>query len=63
MDDLKRSALEELTMTNKDCPCNGCLPPKRSSDCHSVCPEYPKWSKKHVEELTAIREQKKKNKI
>ena len=50
-------------MTNKDCPCNGCLPPKRSSDCHSVCPEYPKWSKKHVEELTAIREEKERRNI
>lgn len=25
--------------TKIDC-CNGCVPPKRTSDCHSYCPEY-----------------------
>jgi hypothetical protein len=25
--------------TRIDC-CNGCVPPKRTADCHSYCPEY-----------------------
>lgn len=31
-------------MLNDDCPCNGCIPPKRTSDCHGKCPDYEEWT-------------------
>ena len=31
---------------NSDCPCNGCVPPKRNETCHPTCEEYLKWRKK-----------------
>ena len=27
-----------------DCPCNGCVPPKRTVTCHSTCKEYKIWA-------------------
>lgn len=26
-----------------DCPCNGCVPPKRHEACHDSCKEYIVW--------------------
>jgi hypothetical protein len=43
-------------MSNDDCPCRYCVPPKRTAHCHSTCPEYTKWDKKHQEELEQLRE-------
>ncbi len=28
---------------NSDCPCNGCVPPKRNATCHPTCKEYIEW--------------------
>ena len=50
-------------MTNKDCPCNGCVAPERRADCHGSCDRYKTWNTKHVEELVAIREQKEKQNL
>ena len=63
MDDLKRITLEGLTVTNKDCPCRFCKPPKRNGDCHGSCERYKTWNNKHVEELTTIREEKEKQNL
>lgn len=30
-----------------DCPCCGCVAPKRTSTCHPTCPEYIEWKKQH----------------
>jgi hypothetical protein len=30
-------------MPGKVCPCNGCVPPKRTIWCHSNCPDYDDW--------------------
>lgn len=27
----------------KDCPCNGCVPPKRHEACHDHCKEFKEW--------------------
>lgn len=43
-------------MANEDCPCNGCVPPKRHSGCHPVCPDYLKWEAKHKAKLAKLRE-------
>ena len=50
-------------MTNKDCPCNGCVAPERHIDCHGSCGRYKTWNTKHVGELVAIREQKEKQNL
>lgn len=50
-------------MTNKDCPCNGCVAPDRHIDCHASCGRYKIWSAKHVEALAAIREEKEKQNL
>lgn len=26
-----------------DCPCRGCVPPKRNPSCHTSCKEYKDW--------------------
>lgn len=41
-----------------DCPCYGCVAPKRSGDCHCKCKEYDAWRKKEQEKTSAINEQK-----
>ena len=38
------------------CPCKGCVPPKRTPDCHSICPDYKKWDAERKETLAKIRE-------
>ncbi len=32
-----------MISSNSDCPCNGCVPPKRNETCHATCKDYPKW--------------------
>lgn len=43
-------------MSNNVCPCKGCVPPKRTPDCHSHCQEYADWKKAHDEEVERLRE-------
>lgn len=46
-------------MSNRVCPCKGCVPPKRTLSCHSTCQEYTDW-KTDLEALNdKIRESKK----
>lgn len=40
------------------CPCKGCVPPKRTSTCHSTCQDYIMWSAEHQARLNAIHEAK-----
>ena len=43
----------------KQCPCKGCVPPKRNEMCHSTCNEYKEWkdfTDKRKEELKSIKE-------
>ena len=42
-------------MNVNDCPCKGCVPPKRNAECHSKCPEYIEWNTLHQQELEKIR--------
>lgn len=35
-------------MSNKVCPCKGCVPPKRNPGCHGKCPEYKAWNERHL---------------
>lgn len=46
-------------MSNRDCPCRGCVPPKRTPTCHSNCPEYADWKSGLDAENAKIREVKK----
>lgn len=49
-------------MSSDNCPCKGCVPPKRKPSCHGVCPEYIKWSRKHVaDKIAAIRAKERDN--
>jgi hypothetical protein len=47
---------------NEDCPCNGCVPPKRKRACHGSCPEYKTWDsekrEKKAEYMKMVREEK-----
>ncbi len=36
---------------NPGCPCKGCLPPTRTSTCHSTCQLYVDWDKDHKRKL------------
>ena len=47
-------------MSNSNCPCKECVPPKRFPGCHGVCPEYIAWSKKHIRHCMAVRASKEK---
>lgn len=33
----------------RDCPCNGCVPPKRHEACHDHCIEYKEWKQPIVD--------------
>lgn len=35
-------------MSNKNCPCRECVPPKREIGCHGKCPEYITWNEGHL---------------
>lgn len=35
-------------MSNSNCPCNGCVPPKRYPGCHGGCEEYKSWNEEHI---------------
>lgn len=37
----------------ENCPCHGCIPPKRTATCHPECKEYINWK----EQLDALNEQ------
>lgn len=26
-----------------ECPCKGCVPPRRNGICHDICEDYKKW--------------------
>lgn len=43
------------------CPCYGCLPPKRTPECHSSCKDYLDWrvehQKLHDKRIAALREE------
>ena len=39
-----------------ECPCKGCIPPKRSSICHSSCKAYLDWKKELDEQNRVINE-------
>lgn len=45
-----------MIANSENCPCRGCVPPKRTSTCHSECPEYIKWHNTRMEEKTKIYE-------
>jgi hypothetical protein len=45
-------------MANEDCPCNGCVAPKRYPGCGIDCIEYKKWKHKETERKAQIREVK-----
>ena len=46
-------------MSNRDCPCKGCVPPKRTPTCHSSCTDYAEWKSGLDAENAKIREVKK----
>ena len=46
-------------MSNRDCPCRGCVPPKRTPTCHSSCPDYAEWKSGLETKNAKIREVKK----
>ena len=48
-------------MTTLICPCNGCVPPKRTSTCHSTCKDYKKWKIAYNAESAMIRENRRKH--
>ena len=50
-------------MSNKECPCKGCVPPLRRPGCHESCLLYLSWQKKHIRHLAAIREARAKEHI
>ena len=37
------------------CPCIDCVPPKRTSTCHSSCQEYKDWKTAHDDRNAKIR--------
>lgn len=37
-----------------ECPCDGCVPPKRTATCHSTCNEYKKYVLKNEKRKQAI---------
>jgi hypothetical protein len=39
-----------------NCPCNGCVPPKRTPTCHSTCEAYKDWKIAHELERAKIME-------
>lgn len=41
-----------------NCPCDGCVPPKRHTHCHEKCPDHDKWRKKEDEKASMIRKKK-----
>lgn len=41
-------------MSNKECPCNGCVAPKRCPGCHGSCPEYIAWNEEYNMDRLAI---------
>ena len=50
-------------MSNANCPCKECVPPKRCVGCHGVCAEYIAWSKKHIRHKIAVNAAREKQKI
>ena len=50
-------------MSNANCPCKECVPPKRCPGCHGSCAEYIAWQKKHIRHLAAVRRAKEKQKV
>lgn len=50
-------------MSNANCPCKECVPPKRCPGCHGSCAEYIAWSKKHIRHCMAVRSAKEKQKV
>lgn len=34
-------------LNTDDCPCMGCVPPKRHATCHATCEEYRTWERMH----------------
>lgn len=50
-------------MSNANCPCKGCVPPKRCPGCHGSCAEYIAWQRNHVRHLMAVRRAKEKQKV
>jgi hypothetical protein len=41
-----------------ECPCKGCVPPKRSPVCHASCKEYIDWAAERQQRLEELREAK-----
>lgn len=41
-----------------NCPCRGCVAPKRQPGCHGECPEKAAWDGKVSEAKEAIRKEK-----
>ena len=48
-----------MISSNSDCPCNGCVPPKRKIGCHGTCREFIVWRKKEDEKNAKIYREKK----
>lgn len=47
-----------LTVNADDCPCNGCVPPKRNATCHGSCTEYLTWNDEHLKKLEEVHQQR-----
>lgn len=43
---------------SSNCPCKGCVPPKRSITCHSTCEAYIVWKHGLNEQNSIIKEKK-----
>lgn len=41
-----------------NCPCKGCVPPKRNAECHSNCKDFKIWDQEHRQKLESIRKDK-----
>lgn len=52
-----------MTSDMRDCPCNGCVPPRRHPHCHSTCPDYPKWSELRAQRNAKVAEIKEVNNL
>ena len=44
-------------------PCKGCVPPERSSACHSVCEKYINWKKEYEAGKAELKKRKELDKI
>lgn len=48
---------------SKECPCKGCVPPKRNPTCHSGCPDYKEWRAEKDNENEKIKKAREEQKM